>query len=256
MSFQKEKTLMKIILSRKGFDSGIGKVASPIFPSGKLYSLPIPEAFPSHHSKHFSEIRAGEHNLGTIVQDLTEKRIKAGMFAHLDPDLNRSSIPRPANWLPTFGQTGAAEKHLQNQGVEAGDIFLFYGWFRQVELESGHYRYIRNTPDVHVLFGWLQVEQCFPVDSLAVIPTWAHEHPHCKARKYHHLDSLYISTSKLRLPKRELDLPGAGTFRRFAPSLCLTAPQRSRSVWQLPSWIYQPQADDGPCSTSCSFTVL
>ncbi|MBX2843646.1 MAG: hypothetical protein KTR26_17890 [Flammeovirgaceae bacterium] len=33
----------KIILSRKGFDSGMGGIASPIL-GDKMYSLPIPEA--------------------------------------------------------------------------------------------------------------------------------------------------------------------------------------------------------------------
>ena len=33
---------MKVILSRKGFDSGYGKTASPILPDGTLLSLPIP----------------------------------------------------------------------------------------------------------------------------------------------------------------------------------------------------------------------
>ena len=32
---------MKLILSRKGFDSTAGGVASPIFPGGEMYSLPI-----------------------------------------------------------------------------------------------------------------------------------------------------------------------------------------------------------------------
>ena len=33
---------MKLILSRKGFDSQSGGCPSPIFPNGTLYSLPIP----------------------------------------------------------------------------------------------------------------------------------------------------------------------------------------------------------------------
>ena len=33
---------MKVILSRKGFDSTYGEQASPIFPDGTMLSLPIP----------------------------------------------------------------------------------------------------------------------------------------------------------------------------------------------------------------------
>jgi len=35
---------MKVILSRKGFDSGTGGYPSPILPDGTLLSLPIPDA--------------------------------------------------------------------------------------------------------------------------------------------------------------------------------------------------------------------
>ncbi len=179
---------MKIILSRKGFDSGTGRVASPIFPSGEMRSIPIPESIHSHHSKQYQEIRAGDHPLGSIVSDLTRGKIHAETFAHLDPDLDAGSISRPPNWRPIFGQAGAAEKHLQNQGVTEGDVFVFYGWFKQVELVLGKYRYVRAAPDLHVIFGWLQVEQRLSIDSLSEIPAWASDHPHCKDRKYSPLD--------------------------------------------------------------------
>jgi hypothetical protein len=34
---------MKLILSRKGFDSSTGGIPSPIFPDGRMVSLPIPD---------------------------------------------------------------------------------------------------------------------------------------------------------------------------------------------------------------------
>lgn len=33
----------KIILSRKGFDDATGGGSSPIFPDGKMFSIPIPK---------------------------------------------------------------------------------------------------------------------------------------------------------------------------------------------------------------------
>ena len=35
---------MKLILSRKGFDSSAGGIASPILPDGRMISLPIPSS--------------------------------------------------------------------------------------------------------------------------------------------------------------------------------------------------------------------
>lgn len=238
---------MKIILSRKGFDASIGRVASPIFPSGQFYSLPIPESSSSNHSKprRYQEIKVGNQSLGAIVNDLTGGRIKPDTFVHLDPDLNALSVPRLANWRPVFGQSGAAERHLQNQGIKEGDVFVFYGWFKQVEQVARKYRYVRNAPDLHVIFGWLQVERRIPVGDLSEIPPWALEHPHCVREKYHSFDSLYISTDHLKLPGIVTDKPGAAVFQKFDPALCLTALGMSRSVWRLPSWFYPGEGKSG-----------
>ena len=48
--------------------------------------------------------------------------------AHADPDLIAGARKRGAGWLPSLGQIGAASGHLRNQGVQVGDLFLFYGW--------------------------------------------------------------------------------------------------------------------------------
>ena len=228
---------MKIILSRKGFDSATGGVPSPIFPSGEMYSLPIPES-DLYDGIKYSDIKAGNYSLGKIVADLSSVRVQANSTAHLDPDLNSTSTHRLTNWKPLFGQAGAAEKHLQSQGVDVGDVFLFYGWFKKVEIIDGSWKYVRRDPDQHIIFGWLQIEQRLPVDNLENIPQWAHSHPHYKREKYRGLDSIYISTDNLRLNNRVFDQSGGGIFNKFHPSLCLTDKGKSRSNWRLPSWIH------------------
>src|SRR2546423_11179944 len=137
---------MKIILSRKGFDSSLGKVPSPIFPSGELYSLPIPESN-SNNSTRYEEIKAGDRFLGAIVNDLTQGKIKGDARAHLDPDLNSGSIPRQVNWKPVFGQAGAAESHLQNKSGKEGDVFVFYCWVKEGEQVGGIYCHVKGGPE-------------------------------------------------------------------------------------------------------------
>src|SRR4051812_43684488 len=137
---------MKIILSRKGFDSSSGKMPSPLLPGGELCSLPIPESDHNCAAPSYAEIKAGQISLGQLVNDLSKGKIPSDAVAHLDPDLVAQSKPRRARWKPLFGQAGAAEGHLQKCGVQAGDLFLFYGWFRQVEVEAGAYRYVRDAP--------------------------------------------------------------------------------------------------------------
>ncbi len=61
---------MKLILSRKGFDSKFGGCASPIFGDGTFMSLPIPE---KSGRVSFSGI-GGNGRIGAIVEDLTYRR--------------------------------------------------------------------------------------------------------------------------------------------------------------------------------------
>src|SRR2546421_253160 len=56
---------------------------------------------------------------------------EAGRGAHLDPDLVEHVVPRLEGWRAMFGQVGASQTHLDNNGVDVGDVFLFFGLFRQ-----------------------------------------------------------------------------------------------------------------------------
>ena len=62
---------------------------------------------------------------------MTRGKIRPETPANLAPELNFGSIPKSENWKPIFGQAGAAERHLQNHGVKEGDVFVFFGWFRE-----------------------------------------------------------------------------------------------------------------------------
>ena len=42
----------------------------------------------------------------------------------------------------------------RNAGVGVGDVFLFFGWFKEVRQTAKGLAYRRGAPDLHVLFGW------------------------------------------------------------------------------------------------------
>jgi Nucleotide modification associated domain 3 len=222
---------MKIILSRKGFDSESGGCASPIFEDNSFLSLPIPD--PSARLR-FSDI-GGNQSVGTIVQDLTGGRKKAltgSDRVHLDPDLSRDSLPRKSGWRPLFGQAGIAQNHLDRNGVGRGDIFLFFGWFRRVEQRNGKLRYKAGAPDLHVFFGWLEVGDVWrlPADRCR-IPEWADSHPHVTDQGFVY-NTIYVAAGSDRTYH-------AGVFRSFTEQLILTRPDQSlRSRWQLPKWFH------------------
>ncbi len=236
---------MKIILSRKGFDSTAGGVPSPIFPSGEMCSLPIPESPTTKHTMTYEAVTYDGQPLSKIVAQLTGGHIGPSCPVHLDPDLRCESWPRAPDWKPLFGQAEAAESHLQGQRVNAGDVFLFFGWFRRVEKVDGRYIYVKGAPDQHVIFGWFQIERRVSVTQRDAIPAWALYHPHLQGEPYSPNDSLYIATDRLTVPKIEINKPGAGVFHCFHEELRLTAPDATRSLWRLPGW-FDPRTGRPP----------
>jgi len=226
---------MKLILSRKGMDSSFGAMPSPILPDGRLCWLPIPEnsAYkPSLPS--YEEVRFGDLSLGDIVDSLSGGKVRRTQKVHLDPDLTYDHLPRGRGWRPAFGQTGAAERHLLNHGVGSGDLFLFFGWFRMTEWKNGALQYVKKSPDLHVLYGWLQIAERTPVDLFARWPDWAKSHPHVQGVPYCDLDAVYQSTAELAGFQLRGSLKGAGTFTHLEQEMILTAPNATRSIWRLP----------------------
>ena len=226
---------MKLIFSRKGFDSSSGGRPSPIFPDGTMVSIPIPD---QASTIAYQDIAGNQHaSVGELVEDLAS--IPPTYGAHLDPDLSAHSVPREPGWRPLFGQVGAAERHLENNGVGAGDVFLFFGLFRRVEQSASRWRHVRGCRPVHVIFGWLQIAQRVAVSQWSSDERWALYHPHFR-REPHPTNVVYVAAERLVLPgMKPSTIPGAGLFPGFTPKLQLTEPQCSRlSLWLLPEWFH------------------
>ena len=122
---------MKIILSRKGFDSAWGGCPSPVLPDGTMLSMPIPTN--EDNSIHYEDIRFQDSSYLDIWKQLRPRQQKFPSYCHLDPDLRRDVRMAPGNWRAAFGQVDASQSHLAYQGVGVGDLFLFFGWFRETD---------------------------------------------------------------------------------------------------------------------------
>jgi len=236
---------MKVILSRKGFDSEYGEFPSPIFPDGTLCSLPIP----SDEWPPFSKLTVARRNLGRVVEDLTHRRSTRRDGVHLDPDLRREMLARERGWRPSFGTVGAAQTHLEKQGVGQGDLFLFFGWFRRTIELQGQLVYDPDAPNLHVIFGWLQVGKIFkPSRERGDPPMWSRQHPHVKGARFRSSNNtLYVAAKWLKLPGGSLHVPAGGAFERFVRALCLTKEGERRTAWRLPAR-FHPSGDRPPLS--------
>ena len=233
-------TSRRLILSRKGFDttsqqrgpkrgySGVkrpyGGVPSPIFPDGSMYSLPVPgydEDVPITYGNLYHEVEKSTVSIGTVVEDLTRNqrtRWTREDWTYVSPDIREPFQSNIQGQVGIVGAAGGQQGHLRKQGVGEGALFLFFGLFRRVEQVAGRWQFVRNAPQQHVLFGWLQVGSMhrFPWDGPGEV-CW------------------YAATDRLTLDD---DSSGAGVFPLFDEQLLLSKPGGLASQWRLPRWFY------------------
>ncbi len=198
---------MKIVFSRKGFDSTAGGCPSPII-DGQPVSLPIPSTMPT--PTRFGDVHGP---YGRLVFDLTRGRLTPDDWCHLDPDINPDSLPRQTGWRGALGQVRAAQGHLANQGVQPGDLFVFWGLFQPVA-HDGRWRFV-GRPE-HRVWGWLQIAEIIElgVDGTHAVTArpWLKAHPHARAG-WCAQNVLYVASEELTLGSRALSMPGSGVLR-------------------------------------------
>jgi len=226
---------MKVILSRKGFDSAFGGYPSPILPGGEMVSLPIP----LDDTIKYSDLKMSGSTYYDLMAGLRSKIKCNGEWlilneetkCHLDPDIHKDSIDREFGWKPCFGQIDSAQTHLENQHVSKGDLFLFFGWFRKTRYNNGKLEFDLHERDLHAIFGYLQIGKIIKVDQEFAVPKWMAYHPHTNdKRRNNKTNTIYIARDNLCWNR---SLPGAGRFM-FNDKLVLTKKGLSRSKWDLP----------------------
>ena len=118
---------MKIILSRKGFDSASGGLCNPILPDGTLLSMPIPGTSKNpvyykdlHYDVKDADGNSHEMSYDEILSQLGGSKWEKGQQCHLDPDLREGIIERKQEFIPAFGQSRlpvsvSGLKHMQRR---------------------------------------------------------------------------------------------------------------------------------------------
>ena len=191
--------LMKIIFSRKGFDSSAGGGPSPIV-GGRPISLPIPAGAASRTTYR-------SLGLGEFAAQASRGKISPEDLCHHDPMFLD-------NGTCIFGQCSAAQTHLENQGVTLGDVFLFFGLFADEQTGEPHHRII----------GYLLVEEMIALAEGVPEALVELNHPHALAM---HGSNDMIWRGEGRVANSASD------------ALRLTVPGGPPSLWQRPPWLKQ-----------------
>ncbi len=211
--------MSKVILSRKGFDSGYGGAPSPVF-DGKLVPLPIPEAGSGVFYKDL--VFPGTDR--SLLQAMQSLGIVQFSECHFDPDIFPLAYgySRPPEWGPSFGQSGASAGLLRNRNVGPGDLFLFFGWFREAIASEGNFVWVREQKDFHAVWGYLRVSAV--LNQRAQIARYGY-HPHA-AKQYlaDPSNTLFIGSER-----------DYGVFR-YSDHLVLSdrAEGNTKNCWRLP----------------------
>lgn len=190
---------MKLVFSRKGFDTTAGGAPSPII-AGTPVSLPIP-------AQDRSQTTFGDRGLADVVNQATRGRLTGADLCHDDPMF--------AGGLCWFGQCGAAQGHLIKHGVGPGDHFLFFGLFADPETGERHHR----------IFAHMRVTACGAPTAVAQSPDWREPprpHPHCQG-EWPANNALWFG-------------PGA-TTTTASPALRLTRAGGPLNLWDVPPWL-------------------
>ena len=230
---------MKIILSRKGFDSANGGMPSPIFPDGRIISLPIPT---TRSPTTINDLINNKYNLSDVISDLSKKKLHSNQHVHVDPDVDFNVLAnRPKDWRGAFGQVGAAQSHLSNNKVGKGDLFVYFGWFREVEQHNKVWQFKQKAPDLHVIYGWLLVEEVINIyrndENILIEHPWLKYHPHLCGTNYKQ-NTIYVG-SKTLPPEVNKTESGYGVFSKISNIQTLTdKSQCNRSIWKLPASFY------------------
>lgn len=208
--------MKRIILSRKGFDSRFGGKPSPILSNGNICSIPIPAGGgPSDHK--FRDLKYDHLEIKDVFE-VVKSKYSLDDYCHFDPQLNQS--------IGLFGQANTAQSELANRNVCSGDIFIFFGLFRD---------YAIKRREIHHLFGWLQIDYILkePNEIKDFLNQKKINHPYGFA-EYFTNNALYVSKEFIEIGNKKTALKGFGMFKKTHPDLILTAPDKTKSIWKMP----------------------
>lgn len=230
---------MRIILSRKGVDSGNCKASNLVLfdcqGKSEMIMIPIPSSNDKIAYKDVTFSKDKEKDL-YVKNYLKNFKIDLSSPCHMDPNL--SNYLDEMNFLGSVGQIESSQSHLENQKIQKDDLFIFFGKYEIQKFSPTKVE--RIAKDKHIMFGYLQIGEIIYPNSLKKEERasyekkypWIKNQPHWNFEKYKNIESnrIYIAREKCSFDE---NIKGFGMFN-FSEDLILTKNGRSISQWELP----------------------
>ena len=220
---------MKVILSRKGVDSGNCAVNNLIVNEKNFIVFPIPyenEIFCYQDIKLYANLWPKLFKNNKFKKELAPQKT-----CHLDPNIQ--NFLQEKNFIASFGQSGGAQTQLDKQNIGIGDIFLFWSGFDKVTEQAADFTPDKFFKNKHVIYGFIVVGDIIRTYNLDETQCKAYEskypslvnNPHWNEENYKNNKNNTIYVAKQN---------GFGMFK-FNEKLILTAPYSSaRTNWLVP----------------------
>ncbi len=215
---------MKIILSKKGLDSSFSKYPIPILDE-KLIFVPIPDEK--------DNIKYGNLSfLDRFIEITGQNKSFLKTHCHFDPQLENYFNCK--NFKGSLGQSKGFQTHLEDNGVEVGDLFLFYGWYWDIINDNYHKK------GKHVIWGYMQIGEIIKPETLNKSERnelekkypWLKYQPHWDSNKYKNVNNntIYIAKDVCTFDN---NLKGCGIFN-YTMGLDLTdKDSKNRTNWRV-----------------------
>lgn len=226
---------MRVILSRKGFEPAKGGIPSPIMPDGTLLLLPKPDedGIDSYYDFSYEDMTYYDI-VCSLSEELKEplKNYRCHSECYIPPEHHI----HPSSWFPAYLRYGAMQTHLSHQRISVGDIFLFYGWFRQTAYDSNHkLHFVPDAPEQTIIFSYFQIGAIIKdLSFLSRQFKWSFPIRTNTERNQHY--TIYLPTKKLSYNNQQ---PGFGNLS-YSKKLVLTKPGYKYNYWHLPDFLSVP----------------
>ena len=128
---------------------------------------------------------------------------------------------------------------MKNNNINIGDLFLFWGWFRETVTLNKKTVYLKKDPGHYRFFGWLQIGK---IIHLGKDPSWYSEHKSISNSHPHTIghwkenNTLYLASDKLNAFGLK-NYYGFGKFNASEYTNLSIDPSYKKSLWKCPDWL-------------------